>query len=234
MYKFSSYDFDNNVGVFASKDSGNKIINPLNATHSCCLGDPLLPGTWKVAPDTEICFTDPEPKCAGKIPQYTDGSGFTQNKGYILEQQKTFCDGVRGNSCKDGITEGEKFKGELRCGKRSPSSLQCNKVHTDCQDVLSWGYVKDDDDKSIAWCHGQMGCQDVCSDFVVDISPEKKSQLSGFAGVNIVANEDPLLPDTDKDVGFDCGCQGNLDAPCDANYDGKFQGICQSDGGCSE
>ncbi len=205
--------------------------NLFQATHACCVGPPDVPGKWDVAPAGTSCFESPLPDCEGKIPEYT---ALGDNKGYVFEQKLDFCDGQRGNICGNpALRKSRLWNNELRCGDNT-ISLSCRaEIPQECQGNLSWGYVDSNNDgQNDRWCHGKMGCSSVCTGPVVAGigAPVAKSTV-----YNMNTRAKTNFFTTDEALQVHCGCTdqdrtvGNV---CDSNFDGIFEGICQTDGSC--
>tara|TARA_Y100000310_G_scaffold202718_1_gene202958 strand:+ start:2619 stop:5690 length:3072 start_codon:yes stop_codon:yes gene_type:complete len=235
-YPNHMYKFDLETGIFNGIDSVADQINPFEASHICCEGDPLDPNTWDVvAEDSKVCFIDPTPKCSDQnnpkegITGYTKSSAFS---GYILEQAKAFCDGERGNTCtKDPVWE--KLNGELTCGDSTNINLDCRGA-PECTGADSWGYTTDEFSQRTGWCNGKMGCQNHCTTEIVYYGP------GGVPNFNLKAVNDDTLQDN-QDLQVACGCDNVpagvsiFDLPCNAAddngiFDTSFNGKCQ-DGG---
>ncbi|PIZ51455.1 hypothetical protein COY27_03630 [Candidatus Woesearchaeota archaeon CG_4_10_14_0_2_um_filter_33_13] len=199
-------------------------FNPLLATHSCCAGDPDLPGTWELKEEGEVCFTNPIVGCYGGVEGTTSLSGY---RSYILEIEKDTCDGTRGNVCSGGkIYSYYKNKDnppqELICGDNQPG---CAGIANKCRGQPAWSYVNLDDDpeKAELWCSGKMGCSDgSCNTTVV------AEYLIGNYGNYRYQRIINGLINTNEDFGMHCGCRADDEAkPCDANLDGTFEGACR-------
>ena len=202
-------------------------INPFLATHSCCAGVAGNPGSWQLKEPGEVCFINPEPGCYGGIADWT--AIVPSGKKYVLEQQVDTCDGNRGNVCGgDGTKKYGLWKDELKCGSGSSCS-----VITACEGKPSWSYVASDKDKEEvidAWCHGEMGCAELCE-------APKEVVYNGFStsktfnsdDINELAKTNRARIDSGTD--FSCGCKITEDAgkPCDSNFDGNFNGFCEGD-----
>ncbi len=191
-------------------------ISPYAASHRCCKFD------WTYKEDGAECFTTP-PNCDGGIIGWTASRA---NKGYVLEQQRYYCDGERGNVCGlgEGSGESELFLGRLRCGDPA-EYLRCSyNIDENCRRKPAWGMIDlDQDGEGNGWCHGKMGCDDFCETAVVDISGER---LTGWLDLNERALR--MQTATDSELKFACGCPGRDDGtPCDADFDGLFGGACE-------
>jgi len=227
-YHEYTYEFDEEGNTHFKEIE--KTANPFQATHTCCVGTPEIPGKWDVAPAGTSCFESPLPDCEGNIPEYTALSG---NEGYLLEQKLDYCDGQRGNICGNPtLRKSQLWNDELRCGNKD-TSLSCDKVVEECYDQLAWGFSDSNNDgQNDLWCHGKMGCSSVCAGPVVaEIgAPVAKDTLYNMnlrAETNFFTNDEALQ------VHCECTEQdrtaGNV---CDNNFDGIFEGTCQPDGLC--
>ena len=219
-YPYQNYEFGldaaGKTDLTAFK-GGQTEINPFLATHSCCGTD------WKILESKE-CFVDPQPRCYGGM-DFTNG-----NKGYILEEQYSVCDGKRGNLC--GEDSGKQYRlprfgseSQLLCGSRS---LGCTNVAPKCEGKKAWSYIDTDNNNQLdSWCHGAMGCQ-LCSNIevvAVDATSPQFFDINALALGKVLAGVVPG-PVNNQNVGFACGCQ-RLGQFCDKNYDGNFKGVCQ-------
>jgi hypothetical protein len=210
-WPYNMYKFDAVTGEFLVDEEE---INPFLATHSCCNN------FWTLKPAGTICFESPVPDCEGNIPLWTAlGSTYA---GYVLEQKRDYCTGERGNIC-GGEGEGDSvlWEGALKCGTDEDG---CNKVDSDCENVLAWGYVDiDNDEIKDGWCHKMMGCDNVCLSAVVDKAPQLN--LGSYVNLNNLAQNIRAIDDIS--LGFGCGCELNDEGkPCDDNFDGLFDKTC--------
>ena len=238
-YPYNKYEYDINPDGTKTLVTENSDINPFLAEHSCCTGNPDRPGNWRYKDAGEICFKS-GPNCKGEIDQYTELSGY---KGYVLEEQVDFCSGERGNICGSGSNPSSTYKSELiknnegikelRCGSSDSSSqyygLNCNKAASDCQGQLAWSYVDTNEDLiNDAWCHNNMGCENICTSTVVDTLSKTTPGVKFYPNSDINLNSPPA---TDSELGFVCGCDPRKTpsrAKCDSNFDGKFNGVCST------
>ncbi len=215
-YEFDSYDFVNNNGSYTG--NLNAGINPFLATHSCCSGDPLLPGTWELREKGEVCFINPEPGCYGEIKGYTD-----TNKGYIFEQQLNYCDGLRGNVCNLGENY-TLWQDQLTCGNNSPKYVGCKNIDPKCQELPAFSLIKDE-----GWCFKEMGCGDLCEKPVVYTGNSGK-RIFSTTEINKLAKDFKITSQTssiNQLFPFTCGCSPSTqNMPCDHNYDGDFNYVC--------
>ncbi|MBI2102852.1 hypothetical protein HYT55_03365 [Candidatus Woesearchaeota archaeon] len=158
-YPYQDYVDKDHDGI-ADRDTDGELVlekleDPFDASHACCLGDPTVPAAWKIASleDNVGCFRDMVDEeeslgCFGDV----DAKG----RGYLLEKRitrTTFCSGSRGNVC-DGE---EKFEAEpqQKCGIKSQT--ECSLVAQECQGLAP--YTKGDG----FWCSGDVGCGDTKS-----------------------------------------------------------------------
>ncbi len=216
-----STDFSNYLG-------DTEAINPLEATHSCCVGDPALPAGWRIKTAEEgDCFTNPLPGCYGRVPELTTGS----NKGYILEQEFAACDGTRGNIC--GSRQGRLYQEKLRCGTPTENPECRSDIAAACQGELAFGLIETENgDKG--WCNGKMGCVDFCTSAIVYTGPEEGTYFAG-EDINTIAQENKITSAQEMaGFGFKCGCSGVVDGTrCDSGFDGWFNGVCEN-GRCND
>lgn len=244
---YQGYKFEkNDDGEYEWTGEKDAEINPFLATHSCCSGVSTNPAGWALKPAGAECFRNPEPGCYGGI-KNTDGTPWTALKpGYILEQEIDTCGGSRGNVCgsPDGSTKkNDLWEGELRCGSSDSENeffgQSCKaQIPTACQGELSWSYVDANGDGiDDAWCRGDMGCSALCQkpEEVVFDDPLGASKLPSSKDINELAKMKSPKPIDDDGTDFHCGCKIGSDAgkPCDSNFDGNFNGVCEEDtNGC--
>ena len=256
-YPYHTYQFDGQgmaLANFQQIDIGIEAINPFQATHSCCLfnaNEPLESSQWKIAADSKTCFVNPRDGCYGGILGFTSGKS-----GYILEHEERQCDGRRGNICGGNFihtlpTSPTTNQPELRCGTNNvPDSPQCRNVATECQGQLAWGF-KDQDPARLGnegWCHGTLGCRLFCTEPVVADRDNVVIRDPSLIPFNfndevlrrVTSSGTPTTTDTELGVKAHCGCLQNdrtrpnqPGAVCDGNFDGIFEGRCQSDGRCA-
>lgn len=205
---------------FAAEHTINPDFNPFLASHNCC--DFL---DWSVYPADKKCFTNPLPDCYGKVKDYTALSGFG---GYVLETQTKLCDGIRGNICNGGwnyelLKEGGRE--QLICGDSILPACK-NDIKPKCAYQDAYGYITLEDSTK-GWCYGTMGCTDFCTEPVVDERPT--AIVGGNINLNQLALNSEPKPLSSSELGFGCGCnRQNLDKPCDADYNHRFNGRCGS------
>lgn len=225
-YKFGlNDDGSTNFSKIIETPSTAGNINPLEATHSCCIGVPENPAGWTLVEENDPknpCFVNPVPGCYGGIPDYIK----IDNKygGYILESEMLLCDGKRGNVC-GGSKYGELWNDQLTCGKSGQPG--CKNIPDKCKEQPAFSLIKDK-----GWCYGKMGCEKLCPSTSAVVS------LDGYNNaptefINARAKNNQFISDG-KELGFVCGCSnpeakdGNT---CDSNFDGFFSGKC-TDGIC--
>lgn len=208
---------DNDPGYVLAIDDE---ISPFLASHSCCNSD----GTLKSL--GEECFRSP-PDCYGGIPGWT----FPTYGGYVLEQVVENCTGERGNVCGDGLLDYKLYDGELKCGSSDFSN--CNDIDIACENQLSWSYVELGTGET-GWCHGRMGCQDICKGSDNEEVVYVGTDILGRDPVesDIIANALRLKSKEDVETEFVCGCEGYPNRRCDGDFNGIFDGICSA-GTCS-
>jgi hypothetical protein len=229
-YKFGlNADGSTNFSDINETPSTPGTPNPLKATHSCCVGQPDKPGLWRLADETDLpCFVNPLPGCYGGITEY---KAVDQNYGgYVLESETRLCDGKRGNTC-EGNKVWKLWDGELRCGHNNLAEYpNCKKIETKCQGQLAWGYVDSNNDgKTDSWCHGKMGCNELCKSPEMIIKSLSKVISPGITNMNVLAKNNNWI--TDVDLGYTCGkcTDTNEDQSCDGDFDGTF-GTCKHTG----
>ena len=216
-YTYQNFDFNAQVGDYL----GQQEINPFEATHSCCIGTAENPAGWRLADENDLpCFIDPEPGCYGRVFR-EDGTSYTgieSQKGYVLEQQQKFCDGIRGNSC-DGEFKNELYNHKLWCGISGQAG--CRETIPDlCQDGLAFSIVTG------GWCSGTLGCEKLCETEIVYTGREEYTTFSSEQ-INELATQLKVDDENDPNFDFKCGCSSNREGmPCDGDFDGKFKGAC--------
>ena len=193
------------------------------------------PGSWGVKDEGEVCFTNPEAGCYGKV-LYDDGTPYTvkgrknpldsNSPGLVLESEQRLCSGDRGNTC-DGdfkhklITpEGEE---RLFCGSSDYNKCR-DDIPEECQNNLSFNLVKDQ-----GWCHGTLGCTKFDSKPVVYVGPKEDN----YFDINLIATEQKAADE--NEINFHSGCTNediNKQRRCDSDFDGVFDGRC-IESGCS-
>ena len=220
QYQFGIDENNNNLTNFSDFKGLNPNANPYESTHSCCSGQPDQPPGWRLKNESDLpCFENPEIGCYGLILGYT-----SLYRGYLLEKETRLCDGIRGNTC-SGPLVGELFDNQNTCGENGVNG--CSGIHQECELEKSFAYLDTDDDENFdAWCHGTMGCTKLCSlsngDEVVDINGV--TSPNEFFNVYARARTAESVSDDE----FKCGCSGNENKPCDADFDGRFSGVCKS------
>jgi len=221
-YLFESYNFENDYGNFTGiVDDG---VNPLSVTHSCCNGDPNLPGTWELKEKDAVCFVNPAPGCYGGIIGYTDRySSPGTNNGYVFEQQLDYCDGIRGNVC--GLEKNYTlWEDKLTCGNNSEEYVGCDNIEPKCQELPSFSLIKDE-----GWCYKEMGCEDLCTDSIVYTRTDNQNTFT-TTEINTLAKDSGITSQVDQIsplFPFTCGCSDDTEnMPCDNNYDGGFNKNC--------
>jgi len=197
-------------------------ISRFLAPHICC-NQNVVQNT-----DTE-CYRG-EPGCYGKI-VYDWTPGYPE--GYILEERVVYCDGNRGNTC-EGESTHNLYRNEndevLICGSDEEGCLTDN-IPDECEGQLAWGFTEYEQQGAgmqPAWCHGTMGCSDICK------KDENAIVWTGDGDAPNIREEVSRVQATeDNNLNFVCGCQNadELD-PCDNDMDGIFEGSC-SGGSCS-
>jgi len=201
-------------------------INPLEATHSCCIGVPERPDLWDVKEEGAECYVNPEVGCYGGVDFYA----FTKTH-LTKEQQIGTCDGVRGNTCPD--TAFKLYERALTCGNSDMTSCvvcpenadaSCKGIPFECQDESAWSIVSTQAGR--AWCSGTLGCEKLCKSEIVSLVPGFPGPNFNFKGwVNQqVDNEEAV---SEAGLKFQCGCTDEQEGnPCDANFNGVFAGTC--------
>ncbi len=212
-----STDFSNYLG-------NTETINPLEATHSCCGGDPALASGWRIkTADDDPCFINPELGCYGLQLGFTSGN----NKGYILEQQKRLCDSQRGNTCAGNFIS-EFPRDELRCGTPEENSECRADIASACQGELAFGFAENAAGQK-GWCSGKMGCADFCTSAIVYTGPEESNYFAG-EDISTIAKDNQITSAREMaGFGFKCGCNGMADGTrCDRGFDGLFNDACDN------
>ena len=121
----------------------------------------------------------------------------------------------------------------LICGNSSQTGCtNANQIPTSCQGKKSWGLVdRNSDGTTDAWCHGTMGCDDICTTQIV---ADTGSAIGVGQRVDINQRASSTLGAAqDSELLFHCGCQGATNLPCDSNFDGRFNGRCTGSGTCT-
>jgi len=225
-YPYHGYEFalndDNLTTDYNNLNSTDSEINPFLATHSCCQGNPQYPGTWKIKnASDEPCFVNPLPGCYGKIIGYTE-----ENPGYLLEQEQRYCSGERGNYC-EGNFSYNLYEQKMICGYNNNESYpNCDNIAAECQGKPFFSLIE-----NVGWCHGQMGCRQICKSEIVYTSFSPTINFDSDFIYNI-AKFLALKDENNLEFGFVCGCSGN-EGICDLDFDGTFNGICDN-GKCME
>ncbi len=224
-YKFGlNDDGSTNFSNIIETPSTAGNFNPLEATHSCCIGVPENPAGWRLANEIDPpCFVNPKPGCYGGITEYK--SADPNYKGYILEKKTQLCDGTRGNVCGGSLAwelwSDASGNQQLMCGNKTQTD--CTKVNIKCQGKLAFELIKDK-----GWCSGKMGCHSLCIDPVVN--------KWGWTQTNtIIINkraQNTLAINDGDDLGFFCGCSGHGGLKCDGDFDGISSGTCNNNGKC--
>jgi hypothetical protein len=193
--------------------------NPYTSVNSCC----TTGGEYK--DEENECYSS-APDCYGNILDWT-----TNNLGYIVEIEKDFCTGERGNMCGDGnrLPTSELFEGDVVCGDPTTMNECSNEIDSNCYGAHAWG-------KSITgggWCHGRMGCSEFCSlgiiysgaEYTSTSLPPPYSEFGEIAYARSIT--------TDAEFDFSCStCGVNDGALCDSDVDGEW-GVC-SGGSCDD
>lgn len=224
-YKFMTYNFQTQQGDFSGNKNDN--INPFLATHSCCAGNPNIPGTWVLEDEGTVCFIDPTPQCWGK--NFTVAAG----AGYVLEQEIATCDGTRGNYCA-GAKEYHLWQGKLICGD---GQAQCSddRIETDCRGKDAFSALDENNDNiNEAMCFGTLGCASLCNQ---PIASQNAGDVRGVA-YNLNQRMISAQATSPTEIKFFCGCRDNrgrilTGAACDSDLNHIFDGVCQADGGCA-
>ncbi len=225
-YKFGLIDGKTDFTKLLESPSTQNNINPLEATHSCCIGVPENPSSWKLVEKNDPqnpCFVNPKPACSGGISEYKVANGGKDYSGYILEEEMQLCSGNRGNVC-DGGKSSRLWKNELKCGGVGYDKCKPT-IPKECQGALAWTYVDSNSDKiNDEWCHGMFGCSDLCKSEVVSLKEYHDLDLNG---VNKQAKDGFFIKD--EEIGLVCGCTGTTEGKtCDSNFDGSFIGTCKN------
>ena len=243
-FEFSNYDFENKVGTFVQNNTAP--FNPLEATHSCCVGSPDTPlSGWTHKKNTEVCFVDPVPGCYGK----------NEYGKKILEVPVRYCDGNRGNICggeieyilSNSTSSSPSVKQRLICGyngKPAGDDAKCKGIPPACEGKPAFSIIKYNG--KWGWCSGTDGC----SEFVT-VTDGKPLVYTGSTAVPYYlpseGGEDALLYSIGKEFlksnkkpvsnnppfKYAAGCSGHQGNLCDSDYNGIFRGTCDS-GTCKE
>ncbi len=187
--------------------SQDATANPLTANHSCCNGNPNIPTSWRLAPTTQKCFSNP----------YTD----CYDSDYLLQEEFVLCDGQRGNYC-SGPEQYALWDRKMICG--SSSYLGCDPIPTNCENNPAFSLVNTDADPEYeGWCHGTEGCQSWCALPKVLSTSDSTARIGSRVGdLNSIALVNNF--DKDDDLKVECGCSGaNV---CDSDWDGEYDGTC--------
>jgi len=240
-YAYSKFNFNTWQGECIKDKDGNCLqqkINPFEATHSCCIGVAENPDKWQIAPKdySQSCFVNPEPGCYGQVLRDKEGTPYTvqgrknqnikDDPGLVVEVQQRFCDGNRGNIC-NGDFKNELYTEKLVCGNSTFNQCRTD-IPTECQGQPAFSLIENK-----GWCSGTLGCQSLCSTAVVYTGTEKTTSFSS-EDINSLATKLKVDDQTDADFDFKCSCEGKEGKPCDANFDGNFNGVCQADNSCLE
>ena len=221
-YPYHKSTYDEATGEYIHEDED---VNPFEASHSCC-------ENFVHKEAGEICYESPD-GCYGQIPGKTEGK-----KGYVLENIFDKCSGERGNICGTLDEDGQSLTQDhqlatliMTCGFNGQND--CTNIEPECQGVNSWDTVDGE-----IWCHGTMGCENVCrkseNNFPIYIGNDPNfvgtisSNPNGFASIAYINGFQE-----DSDLIVECGtCSGrDSNEPCDLNYNGQFDGVC-SNGAC--
>jgi len=232
-YTYQNYDFSLQRGIFVNY---NTPINPLEATHSCCLGEPdeNKHGGWRVAEKEEnvTCFNNPQLNC------YSGTDLGKKAPNLVLETQVRYCDGNSGNTCEGEFGYGL-FNHTLTCGNTSYSN--CGQVDSHCRGKPAFSFINENGVRG--WCHGNLGCSKF--DLVTVNNPIVYRGKTTFFSPEFIINQF-LSSGNVQDLtgksnfGFHYGCVpldvnfNNLNdisknSVCDANADGHFLGRCVAD-----
>ena len=222
-------------------------ISPFYATHSCCntAGSMAAPNTFKDA--GEICYNQPT-DCQGNVMV----NGHDVPKGFLQENVIDRCTGARGNVCGDvasGLSSTMEYvlpmdpntgeENQLICGDITNPS--CNKVDEDCSEVDAWGYPLDYNGDPRGWCHGTMGCDNLCPEYPVYIGTVAndifRNQMSQYGhSINTLAENGWETDITEND--FVCGCSDSAASEGDlcvrSDTFPAFDGVCGLDPNLSE
>jgi hypothetical protein len=225
-YPYQNYLLKN--GIF-TQDAN---INPLEATHACCLGSVDNPSGWRIAPQSEnvTCFVNPKIGCYGKsevsqkAPQYL----------LLLEQEGRYCDGVHGNTC-TGDMDYTLVNNTMICGIHSLDS-QCNSnIPSQCQGKPAFSFINDQGNKG--WCHGLFGCSKIT--LITSDAPlvytKTDTRVLTTSSIIKAFIESGDLDDTSSPKKFYLhqGCTPNditANSYCDSTGDGRFWGHCTISG----
>lgn len=211
-YPYQDYVDTDRDGV-ADKDGNGvvleKLSDPFDANHTCCLGDPNVPPAWRIASleDNIACFKDKvdDSKALGCF-----GDTDIKGKGYLLEKRSVktiLCSGLRGNTC-EPTSSNVKFESETQdlCGLKSQT--ECSLVAKECQGLAP--YTKGDG----FWCYGDVGCGDTKSKACTS---EIVTNVKGLSFDYVQSQPEQ----------YSCGCTSKeKDQACLRLSDGTI-GICQ-------
>ncbi len=220
-YPYHNYLDKNKDGIADASASGiDELAGPyalFEANHTCCLGEPDKPETWRIAqPEDNIaCFKKNVDEneawgCFGEA----DYNG-VDGTGYLLEKRITevhYCGSPRGNTCDE---KNPKFVSlpQKVCGN-SNKYKSCNLVAKECKDKIP--FFKGDG----FWCHGAAGCGENKNACKTEIITNVKGL--GFANLN--------------DKQYACGCDSeqfgdasNKGNDC-WNLEENKVGTCQQEG----
>ncbi|MFH0701895.1 MAG: hypothetical protein V2A62_05680 [Candidatus Woesearchaeota archaeon] len=229
-YVFSSYDFENHFGNFSHMDESNS-FNPLEATHSCCIGSPTdTPTGWRIADNTTACFVDPIPGCYGKNKDYLENNNYGNR---ILEIKTNYCNGTRGNVCL-GNEVYSLYKDTLICGNKTQP--ECGGIAKECEGKLAFSITKYNGKGG--WCHGNMGCSkfETLSPIVYkggEKFPPNLNVAPYWASDYALAGK--YTTDINTKYPLKVGCDANtVGSPCDSDYNGLFAGKCNLAGDCEK
>lgn len=236
-------DGTTDFGHFIRKDTS---FNPFNAPHACC-------DNYNLKLAGVECFKSPVPNCQGKVEGFTTLPAAVDNptnpvtkKGYVFEQTISTCDGARGNVCggpdhqENGLLSIDSAK-VLMCGDSSVDSSCSSAIASQCKGNLSWGYV----DVPIAeikngindgWCNGKMGCNNFCTGSTNEVVAEASSGINRGSTYTMNTRAQNSQFTANAALAVHCGCttaDADANLACDANWDGTFEGNCQSSGACN-
>jgi len=224
---------DTNYSDFIGFNGG---FSSFMSSHTCCDVD------YTVKEYGEECYWSP-PGCYGGLIGWTNQPGYDS---YIMEQIIDYCSGERGNTCGwDQARNFTLFNEELNCGYRDMEGCQHVLIAEECQGEEAWGFI--DIEGNDAWCHGQMGCTQICYQNCNYYEAVNGGPAAGHCGavvylgggqppsdINQKAKDSQALDDGDAiydpNFNFECTCSGNDGMPCDSDYDGSFDGTCSDDG----
>lgn len=206
-YPYPYFDSPNpKLNTFYQFDTaGNRddTLNPFQATRACCAADgTVLAGSCTIQKDLG-CFTDE----------------------FYLERVSGSCTG-RGNVCSKPVTA-PFTPGINTCGDKSKPF--CNdKIEDKCQNQEAWGFRE-----GVGWCYGNTNTESGCNNFCK--FPSGSLDTSAIVDIiGVTQNPDPNQANLKYSGTYDsqffaCGCSTRKDSPCDANYDGIFNGVCDGD-----